>query len=85
MNLTLNNQFIFDNLGNEKLQRLINMRTVDNIFHYIVPWIASISCITNMLVCVLCAVIYTTTKKKNHKPAFVFIGALSFFDMLVAM
>ena len=85
MNLTLNNQFIFDNLGNEKLQQLRNMGTVDNIFPYILPWIAVISCITNMLVCVLCAIIYTTTKKKNHKPAFVFIGVLSFFDMLVAM
>ena len=50
-----------------------------------IPLLAIMSCITNMLVCVLCANIYTKTKKKNHKPAFVFIGVLSLFDMLVGM
>ena len=74
MNVTLNNQFIFDNLGYDRVQRMIRVQIVTDVFRYIIPWVAIISCITNMLVSVLCVIIYTTTKKKNHKPAFVFIG-----------
>ena len=85
MNLTLNNQFIFDNLGYDRVHRTIRMQIVTDVFRYIIPLVAIMSCITNMLVCVLCANIYTRTKKKNHKPAFVFIGVLSLFDMLVGM
>ena len=85
MNLTLNNQFIFDKIGNDRVQRLIKMQIANAAFGYIIPWVAIMSCITNMLVSVLCAIIYTSSMKNNHKPGFVFIGVLSLIDMLVGM
>jgi DMSO reductase anchor subunit len=84
MNTTLNNDFIFGAAGNTSVEQLLNLRNIQNFYvTYLMPWIGSITFITNMVVAVLCAIIYSKTKKKNHKPAFVFIGVLSFFDMLV--
>ena len=84
MNTTLNQQFIFGAVGNASVQHLLNLRNIQNYFViYLMPWIGSITFVTNMVVAVLCAIIYSKTKKKNHKPAFVFIGVLSLFDMLV--
>ena len=84
MNTTLTDEFIFAAAGNTSVEHLLNLRNVQNFYlTYLMPWIGSIIFITNMVVAVLCAIIYSKTKKKNHKPAFVFIGVLSFFDMLV--
>ena len=84
MNTTLNNDFIFAAAENTSVEHLLNLRNIQNFYvTYLIPWIGAITFITNMVVAVLCATIYSKTKKKNHKPAFVFIGVLSFFDMLV--
>ena len=84
MNTTLNDEFIFAAAGDASVQQLLNLRNVQTFYvTYLMPWIGSITCLTNMVVAVLCAIIYSKTKKKNHKPAFVFIGVLSFFDMLI--
>ena len=84
MNTTLNNEFIFAAAGNTSVEQLLNLRNVQDFYvTYLMPWIGSITFITNMSVFFLCAIIYSKTKKKNLKPAFVFIGVLSFFDMLV--
>ena len=80
----MNNEFLFEIIGNKSVQRLLHLKSVQSsILTFVIPWVAIITVITNMLVFVLCAVIYSKTKKKNHKPAFVFIGVLSFFDMLI--
>ena len=84
MNVTLNNQLIMESLGYKSALQLTKLRDFQNFFGaYIMPWVASIILVTNMLVSILSAIIYSKTKKRNHKPAFVFIGFLSFFDMLV--
>ena len=83
MNLTLNNQFLFSSVGNESAETLLNLITSNTVIEtFIRPWMAFLTIITNMVVSVLSAIIYLKTKKKNHKPAFVFIGFLALFDML---
>jgi hypothetical protein len=68
----------------DPVERLLNLRAVQSFTGtFILPWLGSITVIINLVVLVLSGVIYSKTKKINHKPAFLFIGMLSLFDMLV--
>ena len=75
--------FDFASVGTQSARRVISLKSAQHfIVTFIIPWVALITFITNMVVCVLCAIIYSKTKKQNHKPAFFFIGCLALFDML---
>eukprot|EP00092_Neocalanus_flemingeri_P003706 GFUD01003982.1.p1 GENE.GFUD01003982.1~~GFUD01003982.1.p1 ORF type:complete len:454 (+),score=45.61 GFUD01003982.1:460-1821(+) len=80
MNIT--NEFLFTSVGHQSAERLLHLKSAKSfIGTFIIPWVAVITIITNMVVSILSAIIYLKTKKKNHKPAFVFIGFLALFDM----
>ena len=80
----LNKQFILDTLGSSSFERLLTLESIkSSIFIYIKPFVASIGTMLNMVVFLLSIAIYTKTKKKNHKPAFLYIGVLAFFDMVM--
>jgi len=49
----------------------------------VAPWMGTIAVVTNHIVVLLSIAIYMKTKKKNHKPAFVFIGFLAFIDIVI--
>ena len=84
LNLTLNNQFIIEAVGITTIEQHIRFRSALNfVGKYIMPFAGIVIFITNMVVTILSAIIFAKTKKKNHKPAFVFIGILSCYDMLV--
>lgn len=87
MNSTkLNSQFVFDTIGISTVEWLRSIDSVrGSILTYLQPGVASITGFLNLLVFVLCIVIYLKTKKKSHKPAFIYIGFLAFFDMLLGM
>jgi tellurite resistance protein TehA-like permease len=84
LNLILNNQFIIETVGIATVEQHIRFRSaLYFVGKYIMPFAGIVIFITNMVVSILSAIIYAKTKKKNHKPAFVFIGILSCYDMLV--
>ena len=86
MNISINKDYIGKVIGNETFEMFITVSNVQaTILTYILPWLATITVVTNIVVCVLCLGIYTKTKKKNHKPAFVFIGFLALIDFLLGM
>ena len=55
----------------------------DIIFNFVHPWVSCVSFSLNFLVFLLCIIIYFKTKKKAHKPAFLYIGVLAMFDMII--
>ena len=66
------------------LEAYLNLVDIsDAILFYVIPWVATIVVVANMLVAILCAIIYLKTKKRNHKPAFVFIGFLALIDVIL--
>ena len=67
--------------GMSQLRVTININ--NSIKKYLVPWVATITVGTNLMVAILCAMIYLKTKRKSHKPAFVFIGFLAILDVLL--
>ena len=83
-NQTLNKDLIIKTLSNGTLEKLRTFRTLrlgSNC--YLQPPAGLITLVLNFVVFLLCFVIYSKTKKKNHKPAFLYIGFLAFFDMVI--
>ena len=77
--------FIANVVGDDNLQAYLNLAELsDAILFYVIPWVASIAVVANILVALPCGIIYLKTKKKNHKPAFVFIGFLALIDVILA-
>ena len=86
MNLSISKVYIEQVLGNETFDQFQTVSDVNAaIVTYVVPWIASITVIINLAVCLLCLGIYLKTERRNHKPAFVFIGFLALIDTLLGM
>ena len=80
MNITKN--YIEQVICQDSLSQLLSIVSInDTIEMYLVPWIAAITWVSNMMVAILCAIIYLKTKKKSHKPAFVYIGFVAIIDM----
>ena len=80
MKISLSKEYIQDILGDDTLDTFVNVFNVnDAIVAYIIPWTSPLTVVTNMLVSFLSIGIYWKTKRKGHKPAFVFIGFLAFF------
>ena len=82
MNISITKEYLRKVLGNETLDQFL---TVSSFNTAILPWIATIVVVTNLLVCFLCLGIYLKTKRRNHKPAFVFIGFLALIDVVIGM
>ena len=86
MNISISKLYIEKVLGNETLNQFLTVSIVNAaILTYLEPWIATITMVTNLVVCLLCLGIYLKTKKRNHKPAFFFIGFLALIDFLLGM
>ena len=80
----LNKQFILNTLGSSSFERLLTLESIkSSIFVYIKPFVTSIGSMLDMVVFLLSIAIHTKNKKKNHKPAFLYIGLLAFFDMVM--
>ena len=77
--------YIANVVGDDNLQAYLNLAEIsDAILFYVIPWVATIAVVANILVALPCGIIYLKTKKKNHKPAFVFIGFLALIDVILA-
>ena len=77
-------ELLVDVLGNDALERMIYLNSLRQAFlTYYYPIVTSLTFILNLIVFLLCLPILQTTKKINHKTAFLLIAFLSFFDMLV--
>ena len=77
--------YIANVVGNDNLKEYLNQVEIsDAILFYVIPWVATIAVVANILVALPCGIIYLKTKKKNHKPAFVFIGFLALIDVILA-
>ena len=84
MNITINVKYVEDIIGAESLNQLLTIITINKyVLWYIVPWLSTIVVVMNMLVVILCSLIYVKTGRNNHKPAFVFIGTLALADVLL--
>ena len=71
-------------VGKENMRAYLHLVDIsDAILFYVIPWVATIAAVANMLVALLCATIYLKTKKKNHKPVFVFIGFLALIGVIL--
>lgn len=81
MNLT--NKFITSIIDKRSIQNLISLKYVNGFLStFIQPVIASVTVILNFIVMLVCLIVFFKTRRKNLKPAFVLIGALSFVDMI---
>ena len=81
MNITISKKYIEKTIGNVYMLRLQTLFKInDAILWYVLPWMGTIASVANVIVLLFCMVIYLKTKKKNHKPAFVFIGFLAVVD-----
>ena len=84
MNVTISKDFIRETIGHDFLSNLLLIiRMNDSILNYVIPWMGTIVYVTNLIVMFFCIVIYLKTKRKNHKPAFVFIGFLAAIDSIL--
>ena len=84
MNITISKNYIQKTISNVYMSRLLTLFKInDAILWYVLPWMGSIASVANVIVLFFCMVIYMKTKKKNHKPAFVFIGFLASMDSLL--
>jgi hypothetical protein len=84
MNIEISREYIENTLGNESLlQTLTTLEVHDAILYYVIPWLGAITGLSNFIVVFFCLVIYLKTKRKNHKPAFVFIGFLASIDSIM--
>ena len=84
MNIKISREFIENTLGNDSLlQTLATLEVNDAIVYYVIPWLGTLTALLNFVVVFFCVVIYLKTKRKNHKPAFVFIGFLASMDSLL--
>ena len=86
MNISITKEYLRKVLGNQTLDQFLTVSSFNTaIVKYFLPWIAAIVVVTNLLVCFLCLGIYLKTKRRNHKPAFVFIGFLALIDVVIGM
>ena len=86
MRISLSQKYIQNVLGENTLDTFLNVYNANAaIVSYILPWISTFTVMTNMLVSCLCIGIYWKTKRQGHKPAFVFIGFLGLFDVLLGL
>ena len=84
MEISISKGYIEKTIGNYSLMRILQILEVNNAsLHYVIPWLGIIIVLSNFLVVFFCAVIYLKTKRKNHKPAFVFIGFLAIIDIIL--
>ena len=84
MNLSISKGYIRETIGNDSLLQILKIINVnDAILYYVIPWMGTITVLSNFTVIFFCVVIYLKTKRKNHKPAFVFIGFLASIDSIV--
>ena len=84
MNITINKDFLQESVGQDSLFQVHMIIEINNaILSYVAPWLGTITVVTNHIVVLLSIAIYMKTKKKNHKPAFVFIGFLAFIDIVI--
>ena len=83
MNITLTSQYLMRIVGNRSAQWLLNINSAEQFtLAYIQPWLGLIAAMPNIVVLILCIIIYVKTSKKNHKPAFAYIGVLSLFGTI---
>jgi len=81
MNKTLTGRFLINIVGNDSAKWLLNLDSAETyVLAYWVITFSFLAAMLNTIVLILCVIIYLKTSKTNHKPAFVFIGLLSFFD-----
>ena len=81
MNITISKDFIRETIGEESLFQLYMMLKINSFIQkYVIPVMGPLVCVTNLIVVALSIIIYIKTKKKNHNPAFVFIGFLAAID-----
>ena len=77
--------YIAEVVGGDNLNAYLNLVDISDIITFnVVPWFATIAVFANIMVALPCGIIYLKTKKKNHKPAFVFIGFLALIDIILA-
>jgi len=83
MNLT--NDFIIDFVGDISFRLAKDMRSAKFFtLSYIHPLLFGLIMFINLFVFVFCILIYRQTKRVNNKPAFIFIGAMAFIDLVLA-
>ena len=71
-------------VGKENLKTYLHLVDIsDAILLYVIPWVATIAAVADMMVALLCAIIYLKTMKKNYKPVFVFIGLLALIGVIL--
>ena len=84
MNIKISRKFIKSTLGDDSLLETLTILEVhDAILYYVLPWLGTITALSNFVVAFFCVVIYLKTKRKNHKPAFVFIEILESIDSIL--
>ena len=84
MNIEISREFIENTLGNGSLLQTLTLLEVnDAVLYYVIPWLGTLTALLNFVVAFFCLVIYLKTKRKNHKPAFVFIGFLASIDIIL--
>ena len=84
LNITISKDFLQETVGQDSLFQLLMIIDIITILsNNVIPWIGLIAVVTNFIVFVLSIAIYMKTKKKNHKPAFVFIGFLAAIDNVI--
>ena len=85
-NITITNEFLKEVFGDDEMSRFVMIVNISTLVQeYVIPWMAIITVITNIVVCLICCGIYTKTKRRNHKPAFLFILFLNLVDVLHGM
>ena len=84
MNIEISREYIENALGNDSLLQTLKIIEVnDAILYYVIPWLGTLTALSNCVVALFCVVIYLKAKRKNHKPAFVFIGFLASIDSIL--
>ena len=84
MNITISKDFVRETVGDESLLQVFMIMEISNsIQNYVIPLMGPVASVSNLIVVFLCIVIYIKTQKKNHKPAFVFIGFLAAIDAVI--
>ena len=85
MNITIDMEYVEGVIGGESFEQFLIIVSINyTILKYFIPWVATITVVINMMVAILCSIIYLKTKRRCHEPTFVFIGFLAIFDVLVA-
>ena len=86
MNKSINNQLLQEITGGkvfETFQTVLHVN--DALLKYLLPVLAPIVVLTNLVVFILCLGIYFRIRKKHRKLPFIFIGFLALMDSLIGM